>query len=58
MTDKPISLDYIKNIGVYSNYYDDNISSLISSVKSIMNYYNLTIPFYDYSMEEVIYQKK
>ena len=58
MTDKPISLDYIKNIGVYSNYYDDNISSLISSVKSIMNYYNLTIPFYDYSMEKVIYQKK
>ena len=40
------------------NYYDDDISSLISSVKSIMNYYNLTIPFYDYSMEEVIYQKK
>ena len=58
MTDKPISFDYIKNIGVYSNYYDDDISSLISSVKSIMNYYNLTIPFYDYSMEEVIYQKK
>lgn len=58
MTDKPISFDYIKNIGVYSNYYDGNISSLISSVKSIMNYYNLTIPFYDYSMEEVIYQKK
>ena len=58
MTDNPISFDYIKNIGVYSNYYDDNISSLISSVKSIMNYYNLTIPFYDYSMEEVIYQKK
>ena len=58
MTDKPISFDYIKNIGVYSNYYDDDISSLISSVKSIMNYYNLSIPFYDYSMEEVIYQKK
>lgn len=30
----------------------------ISSVKSIMNYYNLIIPFYDYSMEEVIYKKK
>ena len=58
MTDNPISFDYIKNIGVYSNYYDDDISSLISSVKSIMNYYNLSIPFYDYSMEEVIYQKK
>jgi len=58
MTNKPISFDFINNIGVYSNYYDGNISSLISSVKSIMDYYNLTIPFYDYSMEEVIYQKK
>ena len=58
MTDKPISFNYIKNIGVYSNYYDGNISSLISSVKSIMNYYNLIIPFYDYSRNKIIYQKK
>lgn len=58
MTNKPISFDFVRNIGVYSNYYDGDISSLISSVKSIMDYYALTIPFYDYSTDEFIYQKK